>query len=273
MAHITDNFALKSKVMEDGFLIFAAILFESAARYFLIAGIAFLIFYNLFSDKFRLQKIQKRAAKRKDFIREIVHSASSTLIFAIIAFLLLATPLRDYTQAYSEVGDYPIWWIGASLALSLIIHDTYFYWMHRLMHHPKIYKHAHLVHHKSINPTPFASYSFHWLEAIGEGLVLVPLLFLLPMHDLTVLLFTASSFVINVYGHLGYEIMPKFVRKTAIFSIINTSTHHNLHHSRFNGNYGLYFRFWDRIMGTEIPEYVEIYDKLRMKREPEASFK
>jgi sterol desaturase/sphingolipid hydroxylase (fatty acid hydroxylase superfamily) len=26
--------------------------------------------------------------------------------------------------------------------------------------------------------------------------------------------------------------------------------YHNLHHERFNGNYGLYFTFWDRLMGT-----------------------
>lgn len=249
-------------MMEDGVLVFGAILFESVVRYILIAGVAFLIFYQLFSDKFRWAKIQKKVAKRKDFFREIVHSASSTLIFAMIAFVLLATPLRDYTQLYSDINEYPIWWIGVSLALSLIIHDTYFYWMHRFLHHPKIYKHTHVVHHKSVNPTPFASYSFHWLEAIGEGLVLVPLLFLMPMHDLTVLLFTASSFIINVYGHLGYEIMPRFIRKTAIFGIINTSTHHNLHHSRFNGNYGLYFRIWDRMMGTEIPDYVDQFDQI-----------
>src|SRR5690606_18149529 len=130
-----------------------------------------------------------------------------------------------------------------------------------------IYRRAHLVHHKSINPSPWASYSFHWLEAVAEGLVLVPLLLLMPLHDLTVLLFTVSSVVINVYGHLGYEIMPRSVRKTFIFNLINTSTHHNMHHSRFNGNYGLYFRHWDKWMGTEIPDYVAEYDRVQKQRD------
>ena len=37
----------------------------------------------------------------------------------------------------------------------------------------------------------------------------------------------------------------------------NTTTHHDLHHSAGNYNYGLYFTWWDRMMGTEHPEYKE----------------
>ncbi|MHA4894836.1 sterol desaturase family protein [Pedobacter sp. PWIIR3] len=47
---------------------------------------------------------------------------------------------------------------------------------------------------------------------------------------------------------------------------MNTSIHHNLHHSKFKGNYGLYFRFWDRLMGTENPNYVKEYDRIQNQR-------
>jgi Delta7-sterol 5-desaturase len=36
---------------------------------------------------------------------------------------------------------------------------------------------------------------------------------------------------------------------------INTSTFHNLHHTSSRGNYGLMFRLWDRLLGTELPDY------------------
>lgn len=250
----------------DAIQIFTTIFSLSLVRYFLIAGIPFILFYFLFKRRFANSRIQKRFAKKKDFIREILHSLSSSGIFTVIALLLLATPLRDYTQAYADLGDYPLWYFWLSVALSLIIHDTYFYWMHRLMHNPKIYRRTHLLHHKSVTPSPWASYSFHWAEAIVEGLVLVPILLLLPMHDSAVLAFTISSFAINVYGHLGYEIAPKVLRGSWLFQVINTSTHHNMHHSHFNGNYGLYFRFWDRLMNTELPGYVANYDKLQQRR-------
>ena len=74
------------------------------------------------------------------------------------------------------------------------------------------------------------------------------------------------SLFINVYGHLGFEITPKWFRKSFLFEILNTSVHHNLHHEKFNGNYGLYFRVWDRIMKTENPNYVKSFDAIQQKR-------
>ncbi|TCO31153.1 sterol desaturase/sphingolipid hydroxylase (fatty acid hydroxylase superfamily) [Pedobacter psychrotolerans] len=238
----------------------------SAIRYFILAGIPFAMFYLLMPSKLGKFKIQQKLATKKDFAREVWHSMQSTLIFSIIAVGLAFTPLRQYTRIYDHINDFPIWYIGVAIVLSLIIHDTYFYWMHRLLHHKKLFKFTHLVHHKSTNPSPWTSYSFHILEAITEGLVLVPIVILLPMHPLTILLFTVTGFIINVYGHLGYEIMPKSFRYTWAFEVLNTSVHHNLHHSKFKGNYGLYFRIWDRVLGTEHPDYVKEYDRLQDQR-------
>ncbi|WP_212004904.1 sterol desaturase family protein [Chitinophaga sp. HK235] len=238
----------------------------SLLRYFLLAGIPFVIFYLLFPARLKLQKIQQRYASRKDFIREILHSVQSTLVFTVIGVAILNTPIRHYTLVYSDIHDFPIWYIGVSLALSLVVHDTYFYWMHRLLHHPKLFKLTHLVHHQSINPSPWTSYSFHFLEAAAEGGVLVLITCIMPLHPLTVLLFTITGFIINVYGHLGYELMPRWLRHSWLFEVINTSVHHNLHHRKFKGNYGLYFRVWDRLMGTEHPDYVKEYDKIQARR-------
>lgn len=238
----------------------------SAFRYFIIAGIPFLVFYKLLSSKFSKSKIQSKQASKKDFKREILHSMQSTAIMSVIAFLVLFTPVKDYTLVYTELTAYGIWYIPLSIILSLIIHDTYFYWMHRLLHHPKFFKHTHLVHHKSVNPSPWTSYSFHFFEAIAEGLVLLLIVLFLPMNALSIGMFVLVGFMINVYGHLGYEIMPEWFRRSWLFEISNTSIHHNLHHSKFKGNYGLYFRFWDRLMGTEHPDYVKEYDRVQAQR-------
>jgi Delta7-sterol 5-desaturase len=43
------------------------------------------------------------------------------------------------------------------------------------------------------------------------------------------------------------------------WGLFTTATHHDLHHSGgFGSNYGLYFTWWDRMMGTEHPRYREI---------------
>jgi sterol desaturase/sphingolipid hydroxylase (fatty acid hydroxylase superfamily) len=235
-------------------------------RYFILAGLAFALFYVFLPSKFKRAKIQQRAARRKDFTREILHSMATSLVLSVIGGIVLYTPFRDYTLIYPHLGDHPWWWLPVGLALSLVIHDTYFYWMHRLLHHPRIFKYTHLVHHQSVNPSPFASYSFHILEAIAEGGVVIFLSFVLPMHPLTLILFVVLGFIINVYGHLGYEIMPKGLRRSFLFSIINTSVYHNLHHSKFKGNYSLYFRWWDLWMGTANPDYEKEYDRIQEQR-------
>ena len=238
----------------------------SAVRYIVLAGLPFIIFYLLIPKKTGRFKIQQKQASKKDFIREVWHSMQSNLIFAIITVAILFTPLRSFTRIYDQISDYPLWYFWLSIVFCLIIHDTYFYWMHRLLHHKNLFKLTHVVHHQSTNPSPWTSYSFHIVEAVTEGAVLLVLVFLLPLHPFSLISFTISSFLINVYGHLGYEIAPKWMRHTLLFEVINTSVHHNLHHSKFKGNYGLYFRFWDRVMGTENPNYVKEYDKLQAQR-------
>jgi lathosterol oxidase len=252
--------------MEKIIKLFIWLFSVSAIRYFVIAGIPFLIFYKLLSNKLNRAKIQGRAASLKDFTRDILHSMQTTAVLALIAYVVMYTPLVQYTHVYAKINQYPIWWLWASVPVCLIIHDTYFYWMHRLLHHKKIFKYTHVLHHKSTNPSPWTSYSFHIIESFTEGLVLVVIVLIIPVHPLAILMFTVSAFVINVYGHLGYEILPKGFRKRKAFQFFNTSVHHNLHHSKFNGNYGLYFRVWDRLMGTEHPDYAKEYDRIQQKR-------
>lgn len=80
---------------------------------------------------------------------------------------------------------------------------------------------------------------------------------LVPMHALGLFLFMAFMIVRNVMGHAGVELMPRALADSRWFGWINATTHHDLHHSSFHYNYGLYFTWWDRMMGTEHPRYRE----------------
>ncbi len=235
-------------------------------RYFLFAGVAFLFFYKMFPKFFRKNKIQATLLQRKEIFRDIGHSIQSTVIFTVVVLLILKTPLIEYTQFYTDISTYGGWWIPISTVLALILHDTYFYWMHRTVHHPRLFRHVHLQHHKAVNPSPWAAYAFHFSEGILEALITPIILLALPLHPLALISFSLVSLAVNVYGHLGYEIAPRWFRHSWLFQVLNTSVHHNLHHSKFHGNYGLYFRVWDRIMGTEHPDYVRAYDALQQKR-------
>jgi len=235
-------------------------------KYCLVAVPFFFFYYIRYRKDFVANKIQSENISVKDIKKEIYNSSVVFSIISLLNCLILYTPLVHYTLIYHDISDYSIIWLLLSIPAGLLIHDTYFYWMHRLLHHKKLFRRAHIIHHQSTNPTPFASYSFHYLEAIVEGLIIPLLLFIIPLHPTAVYSFVVFSFIINVYGHLGYEIAPKWFRSSFLFNVLNTSTYHNLHHSHGYGNYGLYFRFWDKILGTENPEYIRLYDEIQDRR-------
>jgi len=241
-------------------------------RYFLLAGIAFLLYYVLFKNKVVYKKIQSRFPKKKDYFREIGFSFITISIFALVPTLIIKNQaIVGHTTFYTHVEKYGWVYFFLAFPIMFIIHDTYFYWAHRLMHQKKLFKIFHLVHHQSTNPSPWAAYSFHPLEAIVEAGIFPVFLFTIPIHPLHILFFFLMMIIYNVYGHLGYELYPKGFNHHWLGKWINTSINHNLHHQHFKGNYGLYFTFWDRMMGTIRNDYDEQFEEVTTRKRPEHS--
>ncbi len=231
-------------------------------RYVAIAGSAVLIWYGWRRPQRYVKKIQQRWPRLADYVREIGYSILTFIIFSGIAMLVLAGPVRPYTHVYGDVAEYGWGYFAASLVAVLLIHDAYFYWAHRAMHHPSIYRWVHLTHHRSTNPTPLAAFAFHPLEAVVEAGVIVVIAFLIPVHPGVILLFVLIMTLDNVYGHLGWELYPKNFQRHPIGRWINTSISHNQHHRHVQGNYGLYFLWWDRWCGTLRPDYDATFDEV-----------
>ena len=86
------------------FIQFYLPLIMNVAKYFLFAGIPFLICYRLFPHVFSKSKIQSSIALNKDFLREIRHSLLTTVILAAVVMIILKTPLREYTRIYQPMA-------------------------------------------------------------------------------------------------------------------------------------------------------------------------
>jgi sterol desaturase/sphingolipid hydroxylase (fatty acid hydroxylase superfamily) len=246
---------------------FTWLLLDNADKYFLIAGPAFLVFYILLKNKIRYKKIQQGFPGKKDYWREIFFSVLSIIIFSFPPLLMLySDAIRPHTTFYKDIAEYGWAYTVLAFPLMLLMHDTYFYWMHRLMHHPKLFRLFHLVHHKSNNPSPWAAYAFHPLEAVVESLIFVVFLFTIPVHSIHLMLFFIFSLVYNVYGHLGFELYPKGFNTHWLGKWINTSVSHNMHHRYFRGNYGLYFTVWDRLMRTLNTNYDIVFNEITSRK-------
>lgn len=257
---------MNSTDMEVLYRFWPEIAWHISLRYLLIAGGAYVLFYILFRSQFFQRKIQLAFPKSKRVVMEVVYSLQTILIFATI-FLLVVLVWTPYTNLYENIDTYGLGYYLFTIPAMFVIHDTYFYWMHRAVHHPKLFRHIHFVHHQSTNPTPLAAYSFHFSESILEGMIIPLIAFTLPVHPSALVIFLLGQFIINVYGHLGFELFPPRFHKTRIGKWINTSVAHNQHHKHFHGNYGLYFLFWDRWMGTLRADYDATFDEVKNRKE------
>ncbi len=187
--------------------------------------------------------------------RELWYSFLTVIVFGLVNAALFGWEWFEHSRMYFDFAAYPGWWLWLSIPAMLLLHDTLFYWLHRAMHTRWLYGVMHSVHHDSVHPTAFAAYSFHPSEAIGEALIVVAIIYIIPVHPLAFLIFQTISTAYNVYGHCGREFYPAGMATHWLGRWINTSSAHALHHSHGRYNYSFYSLFWDRLMGTLDPAY------------------
>ena len=183
---------------------------------------------------------------------EIRWSLASAAIYGVPAGIVAwGWDTLGWTQIYRGWNDYPLWYLPLSVLLYLAVHDTWFYWTHRWMHRPRAFRIAHAVHHASRPPTAWAAMSFHPVEALTGAVVIPLLVFVIPIHVAMLGVVLVIMTVMGVTNHMGWEMFPRRLVHSRLGKWVITASHHELHHQRYTCNYGLYFRFWDRICKTD----------------------
>ncbi len=233
-----------------------------ALWYLALAFGMWLILYFMLRQVLVHRKISRRWPKFGQMNREFWHSLRSILIYGLVTVPIVYAAYSGWTQFYPRISDRSTAWWFASLAIMIVLHDTYFYWTHRAMHHRWLYRFFHRTHHLSTDPTPWAAYAFSPWEALVQAGIGPLIVFTVPVHATAFGAFMAWQISFNVLGHCGYEIYPRWFLRTPLGMLLNTPTHHALHHEKFRGNFSLYFNVWDRLLGTNVPEYVERFEKI-----------
>lgn len=138
----------------------------------------------------------------------------------------------------------PIWFV-TWFVLIPIWSSLHFYWVHRWLHWPPLYKAVHALHHRNISVGPWSGISMHPVEhLIYYSTVLVHLVVAShPIH------FLFHMFVQNLnppFTHSGFEGIVIGGKKrfgTGDFF-------HQLHHRYFECNYGTAEMPWDKWFGS-----------------------
>lgn len=233
------------------------------SRYLIAAG-ALTVFLLVFRGWANARRIQRtRRATRGDYIREVLSSLRTVMVYAVVTLAILVG--RETGVIKLSIQDAALYTIAWQFALMVVAHDAWFYWIHRGMHSKALFRATHLHHHKSRTPTPWTAYSFTTIEAVLE-VAFVPVFLLVTSQlgiayaGLAILAFVWHQMIRNVMAHAGSELFPAGWVDNPWTDWISTTTHHDLHHSSGH-NYGFYFTWWDRWMGTEHPRYKEEFRK------------
>jgi lathosterol oxidase len=230
-------------------------------KYLLTAGGCYLVIYGALAARLAARRLQSTKADLRQMRREVAWSLVSATIFGTVSMLLVIGPGElGWNRMYFDLGAWGWPYAAFSLALMIVAHDAYFYWTHRLLHHPVVLRHLHRTHHLSRTPTPWTAYAFDPGEALVQAAFAPIFAALVPLHPLVLLLWSIHMIVRNVMGHAGFELMPAGFAGSRWFGWLTTTTHHDLHHETFRWNFGFYFTWWDRLMGTEHPEYLHRFD-------------
>ena len=160
--------------------------------------------------------------------------------FTVITFWLMA---NGFVGA-APLTDHPIWF-AACLVLLPIWSAFHFYWAHRLLHVPWLYRHAHSLHHRNVNIGPWSGFSMHPTEHLIY-LSSLCIHWVVPTDPIVAVFHVVYLGPGAAMTHAGYEdLLIKDKRRLALGTF-----YHQLHHRYYECNYGNQEMPWDRWFGT-----------------------
>ncbi|MEB3187975.1 MAG: sterol desaturase family protein [bacterium] len=234
--------------------------------YVILAGSAFWLVHASPFEVFRRRRIATEPVSRAQLNRELRLSVVTMIIFGAVGGLMNVLNERGIVHVCIDGDCGGPAYTGLMTLVLVLAHDTYFYWTHRWLHTPWLFRHFHIDHHRSKDPTPLSVLAHHPVDAFLSVGFLYAVIVVVPVPVASILMFQVVLFVFNVLGHLGLEYMPAGYVRTPLFAWLNSPTHHHLHHRATHYNHGLYFNFWDRLCGTEHPEYAGQFEANAARR-------
>lgn len=145
-------------------------------------------------------------------------------------------------------GPLPAWWlIVVQVVFFVYLDDFLFYWAHRALHGPVLFRRIHAVHHRIMTPWAVTGHYMHPVEYV----VIASLMLVGPIAvqaNLVVLwIWIAWRQWEAAEGHCGYEFPWS---PTRLVPGNDGAIFHDVHHARVKGNYAGFLAIWDGLLRT-----------------------
>ena len=132
----------------------------------------------------------------------------------------------------------------------MFLEDFVFFFSHKFLHMPFIYKYVHKVHHENAELIHINCIYTHPIETLLGNFI--PAYFSLlvmgkKMHFVTLYIWLMYRYIETHEAHSGYEFKYTIFDANP-FNI--EGDYHNFHHKRNTGNYATFFKHWDWYFGS-----------------------
>lgn len=233
--------------------------------YFLLCLPGFLFQFIPFMQRYKIQQDKPET------------SLKQWHCFRVLLFnhIVVQFPLIFGTFKFTEMFGIPYGWdsmprwyvIAAQVLCCAIIEDTWHYWVHRLMHHPSLYKHVHKIHHNFQAPFGMVAEYAHPIETIVLGFGFFVGILALCSHFVLLWAWVTFRLMETIDVHSGYDV--PHLNPMHLIPGYAGARFHDFHHYNFVGNYSSTFVWWDRLLGTD-GQYKLHLEKVHLeKRRPQ----
>lgn len=117
--------------------------FGATSLYFFFSALSYYFIFD--------RRLEYHPRFLKNQVRQEIKSSLSAVPFInILTLPWFLAEVRGKSLLYADVGEYGYTWLLISAVLYMAFNDIGIYWIHRLEHHPSVYKYIHKPHHKWI---------------------------------------------------------------------------------------------------------------------------
>ena len=219
--------------------------------------------FGLVAERIVARHPDRKIQPERDGLKRKAAEIRASLKALATSALLLSAGYFAQSQGWSMAPvELSVVSFVAGFVVCLIIFDAWFYFGHRLLHWGPMYR-FHALHHKSVAPTVWSNDSSGVVDTLVEHSFYLVIWFVLPVPALAVFALRLFDQISGMIGHAGFEFFASPTSRRP-WPFICT-TFHDLHHSRFNYNYGNIFSVWDRLLGTQHPDYDRMVEDMERK--------
>lgn len=218
--------------------VYLALVAFGMISYALLSGGSYLYFFVWRRDKY----VPDHRTDPKEIWTSVKWAFYSVAGNAVLMMPFEIAMSKGHSKLYWGLGEHGYAYLAFTILFELVFSETLIYWIHRGLHGRFFYKTLHVSHHQFRSPTPLASVAFHPVDSFAQALPHHLCAFILPLNTYVYHVYVATIMVWAVLIHDRVCFVP--------WGFVNHTGCHTAHHWYNKYNYGQFFSFWDKLMGT-----------------------